>query len=144
MKPAAITAASRRSQKMFRGHSDRGTLRFGPSCTAQDKNKEITRYFGVGVSGNGLHTITLLFLLLLPLLRQPQELLLLGYTHVTGEPEKRLQMLDTLRGLTAILFISRNTCSDRITKLCCACFYGVSHNCRAIRCKMGYHTDVPV
>ena len=25
-----------------------------------------------------------------------------------------------------------------------ACFHGVSHNYRAIRCKMGYRTDVPV
>ena len=48
-----------------------------------------------------------------------------------------------LRGPVAILFISRDTCSDSITKLFCACFYGVSHNYRAIRCKMRYRTDVP-
>ena len=43
-----------------------------------------------------------------------------------------------------ILFISSDTCSDSIAKLFCACFYGVSHNYRAICCKMGYRTDVPV
>ena len=43
-----------------------------------------------------------------------------------------------LRGPAAILFISRNTCSDSIAKLFRACFYGVSHNYRGIRCKMGY------
>ena len=49
-----------------------------------------------------------------------------------------------LRGPAAILFISRDTCSDSIAKLFRACFNGVSHNYRAIRCKMGYRTDVPV
>ena len=49
-----------------------------------------------------------------------------------------------LRGPAAILFISRDTCSDSIAKLFRACFYGVSHNYRAIRCKMGYRTDVSV
>ena len=49
-----------------------------------------------------------------------------------------------LRGPAAILFISRNTCSDSIAKLFRACFCVVSHNYRAIRCKMGYRTDVPV
>ena len=49
-----------------------------------------------------------------------------------------------LRGPAAILSISRDTCSDSIAKLSRACFYGVSHNYRAIRCKMGYRTDVPV
>ena len=49
-----------------------------------------------------------------------------------------------LRGPAAILFISRDTCSDSIAKLFRACFYGVSHNYRAILCKMGYRTDVPV
>ena len=49
-----------------------------------------------------------------------------------------------LRGPAAILFISRDTCSDNIAKCFGACFYGVSHNCRAIRCKMGYRTDVSV
>ena len=43
-----------------------------------------------------------------------------------------------LRGPAAILFISRDTCSDSIAKLFCACFYGVFlHNYRAIRCKNG-------
>ena len=46
-----------------------------------------------------------------------------------------------LRGPAAILFTSRDTCSDSIAKLFRACFYGVSHNYRAIRCKMGYRTD---
>ena len=49
-----------------------------------------------------------------------------------------------LRGPVAILFISRDTCSDSIAKLFRACFCGISHNYRAICCKMGYHTDVPV
>ena len=49
-----------------------------------------------------------------------------------------------LRGPAAILFISRDTCSDSIAKLFRACFYGVSHNYRAIRCRMRYRTDVPV
>ena len=51
---------------------------------------------------------------------------------------------EALRGPAAILFISRDTCSDSIAKLSRACFHGVSHNYRAIRCKMGYRTDVPV
>ena len=42
-----------------------------------------------------------------------------------------------LRGPAAILFISRDTCSDSIANVFRACFYGVSHNYRAIRCKMG-------
>ena len=51
----------------------------------------------------------------------------------------------SLRGPIEILFVSRDTCSDSIAKLFRACFYGVSHNYRAIRCKMGYRTsDVPV
>ena len=49
-----------------------------------------------------------------------------------------------LEAPAAILFISRDTCSDRIAKLFRACFHGVSHNYRAIRCKTGYRTDVPV
>ena len=49
-----------------------------------------------------------------------------------------------LRGPATILFISRDTSSDSIAKLFRACFCGVSHNYRAIRCKMGYRTDVPV
>ena len=49
-----------------------------------------------------------------------------------------------LRGPAAILFISRDACSDSIAKLFRACFHGVSHNYRAIRCKMGYRTDAPV
>ena len=41
-----------------------------------------------------------------------------------------------LRGPAEILFISRDTCSDSIAKSFYACFYGVSHNYRAIRSKM--------
>ena len=47
-----------------------------------------------------------------------------------------------LRAPEAILFISRDACSDSITKLFHACFCGVSHNYRAICSKMGYLTDV--
>ena len=47
-----------------------------------------------------------------------------------------------LRGPAATLFISRDTCNDSIAKLFCVCFCGVSHNYRAIRCKMGYRTNV--
>ena len=57
-----------------------------------------------------------------------------AHTHPTGP----------LRGPAAILFISRDPCSDSIAKLFCACFYGVSHNYRAIRSTMGYRTDVSV
>ena len=39
-----------------------------------------------------------------------------------------------LRGPVAILFISRDACSDSIAKLFRACFCGVSHNYRAICC----------
>ena len=52
-----------------------------------------------------------------------------------------------LRGPATILFISRDTCSDSNTvsqNSFVLVFYGVSHNYRAIRCKMGYRTDVPV
>ena len=49
-----------------------------------------------------------------------------------------------LRDPGPMLFISRDTYSDSIAKLFCACFYGVSHNYHAIRCKMGYRTGVPV
>ena len=60
-----------------------------------------------------------------------------------------LQTCSELRGPAAILFISRDTCSDSIAELVRAfflffIFYGVSHNYRAICCKMGYRTDVPV
>ena len=47
-----------------------------------------------------------------------------------------------LRGPAAILFISRDTFSDSIANLFCACFPGVSHKYRAICCKMGYRTDM--
>ena len=50
----------------------------------------------------------------------------------------------SLRGPAAILFISRDTCSDSIAKLFRACFYGVSHSYRVILCKTGYRTDVSV
>ena len=49
-----------------------------------------------------------------------------------------------LRGPVAILFVSRDTCGDSIAKLFRACFCGLSHNYRAICCKMGYRTDVPM
>ena len=49
-----------------------------------------------------------------------------------------------LRGPAAILFISRDTCSDSIAKFVRTCSCGVSHIYRAICCKMGYRTDVPV
>ena len=49
-----------------------------------------------------------------------------------------------LRGPAAILTMLRDTCSDSISKLFRACFCGVSHKYRAIRCKMGYRTNVPV
>ena len=51
---------------------------------------------------------------------------------------------ERLRGPATILFISRDTCGDSIAKLFRACFFGVSHTDRAIRCKMGYRTDVPM
>ena len=53
-------------------------------------------------------------------------------------------LLHGLRGPAAILFISRDACSDGVAKLFRVCFYGVSHNYRAICCKMGYRTDVSV
>ena len=49
-----------------------------------------------------------------------------------------------LRGPATVLFISRDACSDSIAKLFRACFHGVSHNYRAICCKMRYRTDVCV
>ena len=49
-----------------------------------------------------------------------------------------------LRGPAAILLISRDACSDSIAKVFCARHCGISCNCRAICCKMGYRTDVPV
>ena len=45
-----------------------------------------------------------------------------------------------LRGPAAILLISRDTFSDSNANLFRACFSGVSHKYRAIRCKMGYRT----
>ena len=59
-------------------------------------------------------------------------------------PPKYLKEGKGLRGPVAILFISRDTCSDSIAKLVRACFCGVSDNYRAICCKMRYRTDVPV
>ena len=54
----------------------------------------------------------------------------------------------SLRGPAAILFISRDTCSDSIAKLSRACFLvgggGVSHKYREIWCKVGYRADVPL
>ena len=46
--------------------------------------------------------------------------------------------------LTSDTFHIPKTCRDSIRKLFCACFYGVLHNYRAICCKMGCRTDVPV
>ena len=48
-----------------------------------------------------------------------------------------------LRGPVAILFISRDTCSDSIATVLCLFLWGIA-NYRAICCKMGYRTDVPV
>ena len=59
-----------------------------------------------------------------------------------------------LRGPAAILFMSRDTCSDNIAKRFRACFYGypaisrdmlqngVSHSCACVKlsAKGGYHT----
>ena len=42
-----------------------------------------------------------------------------------------------LRGPAAMLFISRDTCSDASATLFHDCFHGVSHNYRAICCKWG-------
>ena len=44
----------------------------------------------------------------------------------------------------AIRFISRDARSDSIAIVFRACFGGVSHNYRAICCKIGYRTDVSV
>ena len=53
-----------------------------------------------------------------------------------GKPLKKflgvLRHPRDLRGPAAIVFISRDTCSDSIAKLFRACFYGVSHNYRTI------------
>ena len=49
-----------------------------------------------------------------------------------------------LRGLAAIVSISRDTCSDSIGESSFVFINGVSHNYRAICCTMGYRTDVPV
>ena len=60
-------------------------------------------------------------------------------------PDMAIQMgPKLLRGPAAILFISRDTCSDSIAKRFRACFYGVSHEYGVIRCQMGYRTDVSV
>ena len=49
------------------------------------------------------------------------------------------------RGPVATLFISCDTCSDRIAELFAASFCGGHHaNYHAICCKMEYCTDVPV
>ena len=56
-----------------------------------------------------------------------------------------MAMSHGLRGPTAMLFMSRATFSDSIAKLLLACFFnGISHNYRAMCCKMGYRTDMPV
>ena len=65
-------------------------------------------------------------------------------TRVWNPPPSVTPLKKSLRGPAAILFISRDTCSDSIAKLFRAGFNGVSHNYRAIRCKMGYRTSVPV
>ena len=53
-----------------------------------------------------------------------------------------------LRVPAAMLFISHDTAWTMVAKvsqnISHTCFYGISHNCRVIRCKMGYRTDVPV
>ena len=49
-----------------------------------------------------------------------------------------------LRGPVAILFISRDTCSDSIAMFfSCLFFWGIAQLSRDT-CKMGYRTDVPV
>ena len=48
-----------------------------------------------------------------------------------------------LRGPAVIIFISHDTCSDSDNSHVFI-FHGVSHNYRALCCKMGYRTDVPV
>ena len=58
--------------------------------------------------------------------------------------EKSRKCLPGLRGPTAILFTARDTCSDNIAILFRACFCRLSHNYRAICCKMGYCTDAPL
>ena len=48
-----------------------------------------------------------------------------------------------LRGPAAILFTSRDACSDSIANYLALVFFwggGGSHNYRAICCKMGHHT----
>ena len=69
-----------------------------------------------------------------------------GVPEMGTKPLKALRgcRASNLRGPAAILFISRDACSDSIAKLFRACFYGISHTYRAIRCKMGYRTSVPV
>ena len=52
-------------------------------------------------------------------------------------PQNLLLSYFWLRGPAAILFISRDTCRDSIARVFGACFYGISHSYRAIRCKMG-------
>ena len=64
--------------------------------------------------------------------------------ELSGSDQGSAPRSSGLRGPAAILFISRDICSDSIAKLFRACFNGVSHNYRAIRSKMGYRTDVPV
>ena len=67
------------------------------------------------------------------------------YTHARTRARTRQTNRKTdLRGPAAIQFVSRDTCSNSIAKPFRACFYGVSHDYRAICCKMGYYTDVPV
>ena len=68
----------------------------------------------------------------------------LGGSQTSPELPGSPRTSENLRGPAAILFISRDTCSDSIAKLSRACFCGVSHNYRAIRCKMGYRMDVSV
>ena len=50
-----------------------------------------------------------------------------------------------LRGPAPILSISRDTCSDSIAKLFCACFFwGVAQVLCDMLQNRGYRTDVPV
>ena len=72
------------------------------------------------------------------------ELAQFGVEVARANPEEEKHHGFHLRDPTAIPFISRDTCSDSIAKLSRGCFYGVSHNYRAISCKLGYRTDVPV
>ena len=72
-------------------------------------------------------------------LRDDEVGLLNNVKHVQSR-KSCLKLNSALKGL----FISRDTCSDIIAQPFRVCFCGVSHNYRAICCKMGYRKDVSV